>query len=201
MGVVAQPLLDGIDRLVLLINQTTIRGKTRLQKYGFLAYHLYRPDLMPFDFYSDWEACHYGPYSMDLTCDLQHAEKTGLVKTELAESGSGKVVIYSLGPKGHQRLSLLSRDHRSLINNIHETSINLNKKPLPVLVEEIYVDHPEYAVNRKVKNRATNGEQDDGVRFNPEIERMLEEIDSGKANWKTQTPDEHLEYLESLLKD
>ena len=192
--------MDGIDRLILLINQTTIRGKTRLQKYGFLTYNLYRPDLTPLNFYSDWEAYHYGPYSMDLTCDLQYAEKTGLVKTELAESGSSKVVIYSLGPKGHKRLSRLSCDHRDLINNIHETSINLNKKPLPVLIKEIYADYPKYAVNSKIKNDVTNSEQDDGVRFNPEIERMLAEIDSGKANWKIQTPDEHLQHVESLMK-
>ena len=193
--------MDGIDRLILLINQTTIRGKTRLQKYGFLTYHLYRIDLTPFNFYSDWEAYRYGPYSMDLTCDLQHAEKTGLVKTELAESGYSKVAIYSLGPKGHKRLSLLSRDHRDLINNIHETSISLNKKPLQVIIKEIYADYPKYAVNSKIKSRATNSEQDDGVRFNPEIERMLEEIDSGEADWKIQTPDGHLEYIESLMKD
>ena len=99
--------MEGTDRIVFLINQTTIRGRTRLQKYGFLAYQLYRADLKPLGFYSDWEAYHYGPYSMDLTCDLQEAEKTGLLKIESRESGGRAMDFYSLAPKGAKRLSSL----------------------------------------------------------------------------------------------
>ena len=193
--------MDGVDRLVLLINQTTIVGRTRLQKYGFLAHQLHRPDLEPLGFYSDWEAYHYGPYSVDLACDLRDAEKAGLVKTERTDFGSRDVDLYSLGPKGHKRLSSLLSDHGDLINRIHKTFVNLNKKPLSVLIKEICADYPKYAVNSKIKDRVAAHDQDDGVRFNPKIERMLEDIASGNANWEVHTPKEHTTYIERLVND
>ena len=60
-------------------------------------------DLKPLGFYSDWEAYHYGPYSMDLTCDLQEAEKTGLLKIESREFGGRAMDFYSLAPRGCRR--------------------------------------------------------------------------------------------------
>lgn len=193
--------MDGVDRLVLLINQTSIVGRTRLQKYGFLAHQLYRTDLEPLGFYSDWEAYHYGPYSVDLACDLRDAEKAGLVKTERTDPGSRDADLYSLGPKGRKRLSSMLGDHGDLINRIHETFANFNKKPLPVLVKEICADYPKYAVNGKIKDRAAARGRDDGVRFNPKIEHMLEEIASGNANWEVHTPQEHIAYVERLVND
>ena len=42
---------------------------------------------------------------------------------------------------------------------------------------------------------------EDEVRFNPEIERMLKEIESGNANWEVHTPKEHIEYIKRLVRD
>ena len=190
--------MDGTDRIILLVNQTTIRGRTRLQKYGFLAYQLYRSDLKPLGFYSDWEAYHFGPYSMDLTCDLQEAEKVGLIRTERRQFGGRAVDFYSLGPKGAKRLSSMLRDHGDLVKRLYETFANLNKKSLDRLIEEIYADYPQYARNSKIK---TDLNLDTDVRFNPEIERMIEEIDSGNVNWEVHSPDEHIEYVKRLVQD
>lgn len=190
--------MDGTDRIILLINQTTIRGRTRLQKYGFLAYQLHRSDLKPLGFYSDWEAYHYGPYSADLTCDLQDAEKADLIKTERRQFSGHATDFYSLGPKGTNRLSSLLRDHEDLVKRLYDTFANLNKKSLDRLIEEIYADYPQYAKNSKIK---TDNDLDTDVRFNPDIERMIEEIDSGNADWEIHSPDEHIEYIKRLVRD
>ena len=188
--------MDGADRIILLVNQTAVRGRARLQKYGFLAYQLYRSDLKPLGFYSDWEAHRYGPYSADLARDLQEAERTGLIRTERRRSGGRAVDFYSLGPKGAKRLSFLLRDHGDLVKRLYETLAGLNKKSLDRLIEEIYADHPQYARNGK-----TDRNLDTDVRFNPEIERMIEEIDSGNANWEVHSPAEHIEYIKRLVRD
>jgi len=191
--------LEGTDRIVFLINQTTIRGRTRLQKYGFLAYQLYRADLKPLGFYSDWEAYHYGPYSMDLTCDLQEAEKTGLLKIESRESGGRAMDFYSLAPKGAKRLSSLLHDHGDIVNRIYETFTNLNKKSLDRLIGEIYADYPQYAKHSRIKDRVTGDNQ--GPRFSLETERMIQEFESGNANWERYSIDEYIQYLDSLVRD
>lgn len=192
--------MEGTDRIVFLINQTTIRGRTRLQKYGFLAYQLYRADLKPLGFYSDWEAYHYGPYSMDLTCDLQEAEKTGLLKIESREFGGRAMDFYSLAPKGAKRLSSLLHDHGDLVGRIYETFTNLNKKSLDNLIGEICADYPQYAKNSRTKDRVTDEGPED-VRFSPEIERMIQEIESGNANWEGHSIEEHIQYIDRLMKE
>lgn len=122
-----------------------------MQKYGFLAYQLYRSDLKPLGFYSDWEAYHYGPFSMDLTCDLQEAERTGLIRTERRQLGGRAVDFYSLGPKGTKRLSFMLRDHGDLVKRLYETFTNLNRKSLDKILEEIYADYPQYAENSRIR--------------------------------------------------
>lgn len=192
--------MEGTDRIVFLINQTAIRERERLQKYGFLAYQLYGDDLAPLGFYSDWEAYDHGPYSMDLTCDLQQAEKTGLIKIESGEFGGRAVDFYSLAPKGAKRLSSLLHDHGDLVGRIHETLASLNKKPLDRLIGEIYADYPQYAKNGGIKGRVTDEDPED-ARFSPETERMIHEIESGNADWERHSIEEHIQYIDRLMKE
>ena len=187
--------MDGTDRIILLVNQTAVRGRARLQKYGFLACQLYRADLKPLGFYSDWEARRYGPYSADLARDLQEAERAGLIRTERRRSGGRAADLYSLGPKGAKRLSFLLRDHGDLVKRLCETLASLNKKSLDRLTDEIRADYPRYA-----RNGRTDRNLDTDVRFNPEIERMIEEIDSGNVDWKVHSPAEHIEYIKRLVR-
>jgi len=190
--------LEGTDRIVFLINRTGIRGRARLQGYGFLAYQMYRDDLEPLGFYSDWEAYHCGPYSMDLTCDLQEAEKTGLIKIESREHGGRTVDFYSLAPKGAERLPPLLRGHGDLADRIYETFADLNKKSADGLIGEIYADYPQYA-KRRIKGRVTDENAE--VRFSPEIERMIQEIESGNANWERHSIEEHIQYIDRLMRE
>lgn len=189
--------MDGTDRLVLLINRTVVKGGTRLHAYGFLAHRIYRAELSPLGFYSDWHACRSGPFSVDLARDLREAEKTGLVRNRLFESDSRE--LYSLGLRGLDRLSSLSRDHGDLARRMGETFADLNGKPLDALVEGICAGRPQYAVNGGIKDRATDGDRDEIAGFSEETERMLEELASGKADWGPQTPDEHIEYIKRLV--
>ena len=189
--------MQGTDRIVFLINRTTIRGRTRLQKYGFLACQLYRADLRPLGFYSDWEAYHYGPYSMDLACDLQEAREEGLIKIEPREL-SRAAEFYSLAPKGIKKLPSLLRDHKDLVGRIYETFTNLNKKSLDKIIGEIYADYPEYAKNSRIKDRIVDNNPEDQVRFSLETERMIQELESRNADWESHSIDEHMRCVRRL---
>ncbi len=146
----------------------------------FLARQLYRAELKPLGFYSDWEAYRYGPYSADLAGDLHKAVRTGAVKIEPREIGCRAVDVYSLGPKGAKRQPRLMEAHGGLANRTYETFVNLNKKSLKKIIGGIYAGCPQYAKNG-TKGEVTDVGSEDGACFNPEIERMVEEIESGNA--------------------
>lgn len=182
--------MDGTGRTVLLVNRAVVRGRMRLQKHGFLACQLHRSDLGPLGFYSDLQACSDGPYSMDFARDLQDAEKSELVRIERV-SESRDADLYGL--KGLERLSVLSADHADLVECIQETTAGLNAKSPSEIMEQILAD-PSYA-------KMLDSAEDGGVCFNKENERMLEETESGKADWNAHTPDEHMTYIRRLAGD
>ena len=90
--------------------------------------------------------------------------------------------------------------HGGLANRICETFASLDKKPLKKITGEIYADCPQYAKNSR-KDKVTDVGSEDGARFNPEIERMVEEIESGNAGWKVQTAQEHIECVKRLARE
>lgn len=71
--------------------------------------------------------------------------------------------------------------HGGLANRICETFASLDKKSLKKITGEIYADYPQYAKNVRMEGQAADAGSEDGARFNPEIERMVEEIESGNA--------------------
>ena len=98
--------------------------------------------------------------------------------------------VYSLGPKGAKRQPRLMEAHGGLANRTYETFVNLNKKSLKKIIGGIYAGCPQYAKNG-TKGEVTDVGSEDGACFNPEIERMVEEIESGNAGWSTDSTRTH----------
>ena len=127
--------------LLFLKDAGTIEGKTKFQKLIFLAKKEYNLNI-GYDFvkYS------YGPYSFELTNDLETLESLELIdvaKSEFLNHGSpfvGKQLTYILSKKGDK---LIKDDEFLFADNtkkeIIDTVINeWNDKPLKTIIKYVY---------------------------------------------------------------
>lgn len=146
-------LENKLDRVILLINDLTIEGNTRIQKYAFLASQLYKKELKQFGFYDDWEAYRYGPYSKTLAKELEYAVSEGLVATHDGNLDDSLRSRYTLTTKGRLRLRKISLEHQKLINNLYERFVRYQRTSLSTLLKDIYIAYPEYTVNSEIRNR------------------------------------------------
>ena len=146
--------MTDLDRIVLIINDMTIKGNTRMQKYGFLIHQLYSDDLDDLNFYSDWKAYHYGPFSESLADDLSKCVEQKLVTKFSTPTNNGRTFTnYSLTIKGRMRLRQLSTTNHNLIKILYEKFTQLNKKSMASILKDIYIAYPEYTVNSEIKEQ------------------------------------------------
>ena len=142
---------DKLDRVIILINEMTIRGNTRIQKYGFLMHELYSKELQKLDFYKDWIPYQYGPYNNELENDLKNAIDQKLVRKFTNTTNTGRVISnYCLTMKGRVKLREIAKEH-NVIKKLYEKFTQLNKKPITFILKEIYLAYPEFTVNSKIK--------------------------------------------------
>jgi len=140
--------VDKLDRVIVLINDMTIKGNTRMQKYGFLIHKLYSKDLQGLNFYSDWRPYLYGPYSDELRNDLENCIDQHLVTKFVSPTNTGRQFSnYSLTMKGRVKLRKIIVDY-SIIKELYEKFTKLNKKPITSVLKDIYLAYPEYPVPR-----------------------------------------------------
>ena len=143
---------DKLNRVIILINEMTIRGNTRIQKYGFLMHELYSKELQGLNFYKDWKPYHYGPYNNELENDLNSAIDQKLVRKFTNTANTGREISnYSLTMKGRVKLREIAKDH-NVIKELYEKFTQLNKKPIRFILKEIYLAYPEFTVNSKIKD-------------------------------------------------
>ncbi len=71
----------------------TIKGSTRIQKYGFLASQLYSKELVALNFYDDWVAYTYGPHSMDLVQDLRKGVEDNYIDEKIEQTHNGRRML------------------------------------------------------------------------------------------------------------
>ena len=155
-----QTTLNPLDRVLMIINDNTIYGTTRFQKYGFLLYKQYGQELKNIQnkypelkFYDDWEAYHYGPYSKKLENDLEQCITENLIrKSSITTEKKQKMDMYVLTIKGR-------RKWRALYVKINELSQmdkkikNLQKIPHYTLIRQIYNAYPEFTTKSKIKDQ------------------------------------------------
>ena len=179
-----------MERAVVLVNGLTIRGRMRLQLHGFLASQMYRGDLRHLGFYRDWTPHHCGPHSGDLDADIRRCVEDGML-SEAAESAcSGQVCRkYEITPRGESLLRNAPRVSESAIRRLHERFAAFNETPWPTLLRRMGSSYPEYAASCPASSSLPDSVADYDVeeRTNPEIERAIDDIDSGKFVGKEYT--------------
>ena len=145
------------DRVLFVINDNTIHGSTRFQKYAFLLYMQYKTELKKLKdryselgFYKDWKPYHYGPYSEQLKEDITKCQKANLLKC--VEAKDKKYHDYFLTIKGRVRWRTFLNHNNDEIKNINEKIKQLQSKNFYELLRQIYSAYPEYTVNSQIKN-------------------------------------------------
>lgn len=197
--------MAGPERVVVLVNDLTIRGSLRLQKYGFVAARLYGDDLSGLGFYRDWMTYDCGPYSRDLAEDVQFCVGANILGEERQTTQDGHAIrVYSLKPEGRRILRALAAENGSVIKELHGKLARLDNKSLRAMLKDAYESHPEHAANGLIRNSLPEGDAtdaDDYEEFVPEIEKTLESIDSGAYVAKRYTPGEYRKYIKRVLEE
>ena len=167
--------MAGPERLVVLVNDLTVRGRLRLQKYGFIAARLYKDGLRGLDFYRDWEPYHHGPYSRDMAEDVQLCVDANILGEERQATQDGRTIhVYSLKSRGRKILRAMAGENGSAAKKLHDKFARLDKNNLQDLLKGACEAHPVCETNGMVKNGTFEGaatDADDYERFNPEIEK------------------------------
>jgi len=200
--------LAGLDRVILLVNDMTIKGSTRVQKYGFLTSQLFSNELSGMDFYNDWEPYSYGPHSQQLSYDLRECVKQNLIDEQVETTVNGKEMhVYSLKIKGRANLRELTSKYDKTIKALYDKFSELNKKSMNSILKDIYEAYPTYTVNSEIKDRVLNYKESnlksnlENKRFNEEIENKLELIQSGNVKGKKYSTTEYLQHIDQILED
>lgn len=200
--------MAGAERVVVLVGSLSVHGRTRLQKYGFLASKLHRSDLECLGFYRDWRPHEHGPYSRGLDLDVRRCVRDGILD-EAAGPGSGGTAyhVYALKPKGLAMLRKLALEHGPIVEALRARISEFDKKPWLTLLRDICKDHPEYTVNNLIRDEMAGVSDGDGDDYeyepnlNPEIARDLVDINMGRFGGTTYTAEEYIRHVEKLLEE
>ena len=159
-------MFKDIDRPLLIINDFTINGTTRFQKYGFLlhkeygAYMLSLNERCNIEFYTDWEPLYFGPFSRSLKEDLKECMSTDVIKKVNVPTGTEgrEMSTYNLTIKGRQkwRNMLVTIPE---IQHVMERVQSMQKISYYILLGQIYKKYPEFTTNSQIRNEvAVNAE-------------------------------------------
>ena len=186
----------------MLVNDLAVRGRLRLHKYGFIAAHLYKKDLECLGFYRDWKARRDGPYSRGLAEDIGSCVEAGIIdEARRTTLGGSTIYVYTLSPKGRRMLRRLAKGGEPLRVDLHKGFAGLDRKGMTALLKDACKAHPEYAADGGAKGGAPEGAGSGAggcERFNPEIEGILQSIDSGTFEGKECTIDEYIKYAKAM---
>ena len=147
------------DRALMIVNDFTIHGSTRLQKYGFLLSKQYADELSSIShkepklqFYDDWKPLWYGPFSKNLEDDINECVESRLVYKEPIDLRLNSY-RYSFTLRGRIRWRKMHTNFQNEMNSIYEKIANLQKIQLERLLERIYAAYPEYIRRSTITDR------------------------------------------------
>lgn len=149
--------MDSINRVLLIINDNTIHGSIRFQKYGFLLYKQYERDLKDIEisfpnlgFYDDWKAHYYGPYSEELEKDIEKCVSNNFIrKSSVITEKKQKMYMYTLTIKGRTEWRAMY-DKIDEMAQIDKKIKNLQKIPYYTLIRQIYNAYPKYTTESRI---------------------------------------------------
>lgn len=150
-------ILKSEDRVLFIINDNTIHGDTRFQKYGFLLYKQYSNELKKlknnfpeFNFYDDWEPYHYGPYSKQLNKDIKICiEDKILIDVKMDGTTYSQ---YKLTLKGRKKWRSIFNTATDEIIGINNKIRNLQGIKFIELLRQVYNAYPEYTIKSRIKD-------------------------------------------------
>ena len=147
------------DRALMVVSDITVRGATRIQKYGFLLAKQYKKETANISktepslvFYNDWEPLWFGPFSKSLAKDIDDCVERGLIHKEPV-STSPDSYRFSLTIKGRKRWRDMLSMFTSDMTAIYEKVAHLQKVGLGNLLEGIYSSYPDYTVRSVIRDR------------------------------------------------
>lgn len=156
MGAQQLNTISHLDRLLLVINDHTIDGNTRFQKYAFVLSQNYKKELSDLNFYDDWRAYDYGPYSDALRTDMAESITTNLITCYDGLSRSGQnIKKYTLTIKGRHQLRKIKINDK-LFRQLFETISNLQRKSLIYILKDVYAAYPQFTINSKIKDQISD---------------------------------------------
>ena len=150
------------DRALMVVSDATIHGSTRLQKYGFLLAQQYKkemnriaaqaPDLQ---FYKDWEPLWFGPFSKELSHDIEECVNRGLIYKEHVNP-TQNLYRYGFTIQGRIQWRAMLREFGDEMTAVREKVVNLQKVRLERLLEGIYNAYPKFTERSVIKDRFPN---------------------------------------------
>ena len=148
------------EQVLFIINDNSVAGRTRLQKYGFLLSKQYKKHVSKLEkthdvsFYKDWKPYHNGPYSQTLADDIEKAVKQNLLQKRTIHGGKDMYVLYSLTAKGREKWrEILNASPNQIVDICHEIRF-LQATDTNYLLRDIYVKYPEYAAINQICSTA-----------------------------------------------
>ncbi len=180
-----------------------------MQKYGFLTAQLYHNELKNLNFYSDWRAHNYGPYSDELASDIKLCVRDNLVQLQVEKITDNKTIsTYSLKIKGKQRLNELSKIYANTIKNLYEKFTELNRQKTDKILRDIYEAYPSFTINSMIKenvlkstDKLPHESNSENKPLTQSIEQKIESIQSGNTRGKKYTATEYLSHVDQILQD
>ncbi|MDA7940161.1 MAG: hypothetical protein MPI95_04230 [Nitrosopumilus sp.] len=142
----------GCDRrLLLIIQDQTIGGRTRIQKYGFYIYQKY-PVVDEYGFYTDWKPNHFGPYSQELADGIDAAVRDGhLIEIRDEKSGT-EFKKYRLSVEASKEYKELKRE-KGFLEDMQKLIKHLQGLSLMTVLKQVYWDYPEFAAQGLIRGR------------------------------------------------
>ena len=142
------------DLPVLLVGMhKNVEGATRLQKYAFLS-AMQIKNIDKIGFYNDWQAGHYGPFSIDLAQAIALAIQKGHIKRIQVTNVYGfQVDRFAVTEKGKAVLHNLKNKYPDFYNKILKITQEYQKLSLFRLLQYVYYRYPKYAANSVIKDK------------------------------------------------
>ncbi len=144
---------QALPLLLLWINDSEpIRNKTRFQKIAFIVENEVKELNNFFEESCEWIPYAYGPYSDDLSEDIELLEKWGLI--EVLNKDDENEIIYRITKKGKEIVE--KKVLRYIPNDILDKLIEIKKKynnmPIISILKEVYTKYPTFATASKIKD-------------------------------------------------
>jgi len=125
-----------------------IEGRTRLQKFIFLAQQELKNDGYELEAEYDFVPYDYGPFAKEIYDDVEELKRRDLVKEESKELDDGVIKYdFVLTKKGEEFVEGLDEGQNEIREKLGEVKNRHSSTELQELIDQVYSEYPGYAEN------------------------------------------------------